>query len=98
MKPTNFLPLILLIVLCGCESKNESLKTNWKYMEGNHFGDFLSFEKEKVEIKGDTIFINSIRFAIIEDFDRTFFPGTENKLTLKNIETGELGLYTDKGK
>ena len=67
-------------------------------MEGNHFGDFLSFENDKVEIQGDTIFINLIPFAIIEDFDRTFFPGTENKLTLKNIKTGKLGLYTDKGK
>ena len=67
-------------------------------MEGNHFGDFINFENEKIEMKGDTIFRNSISFAIIENFERTFIPGTENKITLKNIKTGELGLYTDKGK
>jgi len=27
-----------------------------------------------------------------------YFPGTENTLILKDIESGKLGTYTDKGK
>ncbi|MVO08373.1 hypothetical protein GOQ30_04240 [Flavobacterium sp. TP390] len=98
MKPTYYLSIILFLAFWSCESRDESLKTNWKYQEGKHFGDFLHFENENIKIQGDTIFINSIPFAIIEEFDRTFFPGSENKLQLKTIETGEFGFYTDKGK
>jgi hypothetical protein len=98
MKPFKFILLIILTVLCSCESRNEAIKTYWKYMEGHHFGDVLIFDDEITQIKGDTILMNSVPFAIIDNFENSIFHGTENKLTLKDIESGKLGLYTDKGK
>lgn len=67
-------------------------------MEGFHFGDFLCFEDQRVQIKNDTLYINLKPFAVIEDLIIYYVPGTENKLLLKDIGKGEIGMYTDKGK
>ena len=98
MKIIKITLIIVLLTLLSCESRNDNVKTNWKYMKGYHFGDFLSFKNENIKIHGDTIYRDSHPYAIIENFEKTFLFGTENKLTLKNIETGELGFYTSKGK
>ena len=90
--------IVSILSLYGCESRNEALKSKWKCIEGYQFGDFLDFENENIEIKGDTILRNSVPFAIIENLENSYFLGTENKLTLKNIESGKLSLFTDKGK
>lgn len=90
--------IVILLILIGCESRGDALKTKWKCLEGNQFGDFLDFENENIAINSYTIYINSLPFAILVRLEKTYVPGTENKLTLKNIETGKLSLYTDKGK
>lgn len=66
-------------------------------MDGFHFGDILNFDNDNYKLKNDTLYNGQIPFAIVEDYTRTFIPGTENKLVLKNLKTGELGYYTDKG-
>jgi hypothetical protein len=96
MKTSSLLIILLFLTLVSC--KNEGVKSKWKYMDGYHFGDFLIFDNENYHVKNDTLYNGDIPFAIVEDFTRTFIPGTENKLTLKSLNTGELGFYTDKGK
>ena len=66
-------------------------------MKGFHFGDFLNLENNKWRVSGDTIYNGSAPFAIIDDFKSTFY-GAESKLILRDIKSGRLGLYTDKGK
>lgn len=96
MKTFSLYLFLLFLPLISC--KNDGVISKWKYMDGYHFGDFLSFDNENYYVKNDTLYNGDIPYAIVEDFTRTFIPGTENKLTLKNIKTGELGYYTDKGK
>ena len=51
-----------------------------------------------VQSKNDTIYKNSKPLAVIIELKTDYRPGTENKLILKDIQTGKLGTYTDKGK
>jgi hypothetical protein len=96
MKRYRLFVITVFLTLGSCT--NAGVKSKWKFMGGHHFGDFLSFDNENYQVKNDTLYNGSFPFAIVEDFTRTFIPGTENKLTLKDIKTGELGFYTDKGK
>lgn len=67
-------------------------------MEGYHFGDLLDFENQEFRIENDTIYKNYKVFAVVEELKIERIPGTENKLILKDIESGKLAMYTDKGK
>jgi hypothetical protein len=98
MKLHKIFTILFLLTLCSCESREEKIMTNWKYVEGFHFGDFLSFQNQKIRITNDTIYDQSTPIAIIKEFKTTYFPGTENKLILQDIGSGKLGTYTDKGK
>jgi hypothetical protein len=93
-----YLAFIFCFILCGCESKEEKIKTHWKYEEGFHFGDFLSFENSNSYIVYDTFYFNSTPIAIIKELKVMYFLGSENKLILKDIKSGKIGIYTDKGK
>ncbi|MEN0082204.1 hypothetical protein [Flavobacterium lindanitolerans] len=90
--------IILFALLFSCESKKDKIKSDWKYYSGFDFGDFLSFKHQNLKIQNDTIYKDSTPLAIIVELKTNYLPGTENKLTLKDIKSGALGIYTDKGK
>lgn len=98
MKTHKIIIVLFLFALLGCESREEKIERNWKFMEGFHFGDFLSFEHQNLKVKNDIIYKNSKPLAVIIELKTDYRPGTENKLILKDIQTGKLGTYTDKGK
>lgn len=99
MKSYTLFIILFFLSLCSCESREEKINSNWKYAGGYHIGDFLSFEHQNLKnLQYDTIYKDSTPLAVIVELKTTYLPGTENKLTLKDIESGALGIYTDKGK
>lgn len=98
MKSYTLFIILFFLALCSCESREEKIKSDWKHYSGFRFGDFLSFKHQNLKIQNDTIYKDSKPLAVIIELKTTFLPGTENKLTLKDIKSGELGIYTDKGK
>ncbi|WP_447636911.1 hypothetical protein [Flavobacterium microcysteis] len=98
MKSYTLFIILFFLALCGCESREEKIKSNWKYAGGYHIGDFLSFEHQNLKIQNDTIYKDSKPFAVIVELKSALLPGIENKLLLEDIKSGELGIYTDKGK
>lgn len=98
MKTYKLFIILFFLTLCSCESREEKIKSNWKYAGGYHIGDFLNFKHQNIRIQNDTVYKDSKPLAVIVELKTTYLPGTENKLVLKDIKTGELGIYTDKGK
>jgi hypothetical protein len=98
MKSPKLFIILFALVLFSCESKEDKIKSDWKYYSGFHFGDFLSFKNQNLRIENDTIYKDSMPLAVIVELKTNYLPGTENKLTLKDIKSGALGIYTDKGK
>ena len=98
MKTLKIYLTLFLFALFGCESREEKIISKWKFMEGYHFGDFLDFENQKFRIQNDTIYKNSKVFAVVEELKTESLLGTENKLILKDIQSGKIATYTDKGK
>jgi len=95
MKKVKIIFVFALFSLFSCESRNEKIKSYWKYIEGYHFGDFLNMKDGKWDISSDTIYNNWVPVAVVKEY-RTGYFGSENKLLLKHIDSGKLGLYTDK--
>lgn len=98
MKSYTLFITLFFLALCSCESREEKINSNWKYAGGYHIGDFLSFKHQNLKIQNDTIYKDSTPLAVIVELKTNYLPGTENKLTLKDIKSGALGMYTDKGK
>ena len=98
MKSYTLFIILFFLALCSCESREDKIKSSWKYADGYHIGDFLSFKHQNLKIQNDTIYKDSKPLAVIVELKTTYLSGTENKLTLKDIKSGELGIYTDKGK
>ena len=65
MKTHKIIIVLFLFALLGCESREEKIERHWKFMEGFHFGDFLSFEHQNLKVKNDTIYKNSKPLAVI---------------------------------
>lgn len=92
----NLAILFLSVFFCSCGGVDyKYVKSKyWSYDEGFRVGkgDFMFFDKgnENFSINGDTIFYKSKPTAIIVDLNKKYFS-----LTLKSIETGELGRYRD---
>ena len=95
MKTYKILALVCIFASGSCESQEDRIKSQWKYMEGFHFGDFLDFDNETFLIKVDTIYNSFVPVGIVESYESGYFGG-ENKLILKDIKSGKLGSYTDK--
>jgi len=91
-----FTVISTLLVLYSCSrlSNNEIKKSWWKYGSGYHLAGALRFENSN--LKGDTILVNNKPIAIILSCGKGFFRKTAI-LEIKDIESGNVGIYHDKG-
>ena len=100
LKKTNIILKITLIFLglvlssCSRLSNDEISKSWWKYGSGFSLGDVLIFDE--TNLKGDTIFENQESVAIIKSCNTGLFEEYP-KLEIESIETGEIGIYYEKG-
>ena len=93
MKHKTFL-LLSLILLQSC--KNETLinKSNWKYREGYHIGDWLDF-KTGLSLRNDTIYKDNTAIAKFIEIDKGYF-GFPTKLQMADLKTNKTGTYIAK--
>jgi hypothetical protein len=97
MKTLKLITILITIGLYSCESREEKIKSEWKFVDGFRVADFLSFKNQNLKLRNDNIYKNSKPFALIVELKNERFLGTGNKLILRDIESGKLGTYTDKG-
>ena len=70
-------------------NRNEYVKSHmWKYNSGSHFGDVLSFDEQSEFLKLNNNNLNSENSFFCYGF----------RLIVKDPETGEKGVYSNKGK
>ena len=86
--------LVLTMGSCSRLSNNEIKKSWWLYGSGHDFGGSLRLDNN--DLKGDTIYSNGQPIAIISSCGKGMFRKTAI-LELKDIKTGEVGTYHDKG-
>lgn len=86
--------LLLVLGSCGRLSNNEIKKSWWLFGSGYHIGDALRFDNDN--LKGDTIYSNDKPIAIILSCGKAPFRKT-SILEIKDLKTGEVGVYHDKG-
>ena len=81
--------ILILIAFTSCKLTDDKIKTGWwKYDNGFHLGDELIFNDSN--FKNDTIFSGEKPIALI--ISKASFSGN-NKITIKSISSGEVGVY-----
>ncbi|SOS47168.1 hypothetical protein [Tenacibaculum dicentrarchi] len=84
---------ILLIFFLAIFSSCDSIEnTAWKYRDGFHIGDGITFDSSFI-IKNDTIFSNEIPIAI---FVETEFRISDRLLIIKELNGDSKGVYCSK--
>lgn len=88
--------ILLVILLAACTSNSDIIsQNNWKYGEGYHIGDWLTFDRSGYyRISNDTIFKQDTAVAIVVEENEQ--AGSNAKLTIKSLQTGEVGTYHNK--
>lgn len=87
--------LLAFVFLYSCLN-NEQLKEGWwKYGEGYHIEDVISFER--FSIRNDTLFLRNIPKAILYRREGSMFGVTDRKIIIKDLISYNTGVYYQKG-
>ncbi|MCG8893129.1 hypothetical protein G1K97_02455 [Tenacibaculum finnmarkense] len=78
-----------LILFSSCNSIE---KAHWKYRDGFHIGDVITFDSH-FSLKNDTIYANKIPIAILVKIKARI---SDRLLILKDINGNSLGSYCNK--
>lgn len=90
-----FLAILSLLLITRCSQMNDEIKKSWwKYGSGYHIGDVLRFDDNN--LKGDTIYSKNEPKAIISSCGKGVFRQNA-VLEIKDLETGKVGTYHEKG-
>lgn len=88
--------LLLLLFSCKRSIDTTHIKQHsWKYGDGYHVGDWISFETKLYKIQNDTLYKRDTARATIFSLDLNQFH-SDNEMRLKSLGTGEVGTYHEK--
>jgi hypothetical protein len=80
---------VILSILCYYNTNFYISKHAWKYSHGDHFGDWIEFNREPVELRDREIYKNEEQVAFIK-----FCTGRH--LVISSVKAGTLGFYAKK--
>ncbi|WP_438423744.1 hypothetical protein [Aquimarina macrocephali] len=83
-----------LIFLTSCLSNKELKEGWWKYGDGYHIGDVISFER--YNLVNDTLYLKDIPKALLISQEESVFGFTSRKIVIKDLKSNETGTYYQK--
>ena len=88
--------VLIAVFMTNCSSDGNYVRRHqWKYGDGYHIGDWLSFDNPNFfALRHDTLFKQDTATAMLVHVDKQF--GRDVELTIKSLKTGESGIYHKK--
>ncbi|WP_299607245.1 hypothetical protein [uncultured Aquimarina sp.] len=88
--------ILILLPITSCLNDKQIKSGWWKYGNGYHIGDVISFER--YDLRNDTLFLENTPKAILSKREGSYFGFTDRKITIKDLKSNKTGIYYQKGK
>ncbi|WP_299887135.1 hypothetical protein [uncultured Lacinutrix sp.] len=86
--------ILTLIFLTSCLNNKELREGWWKYGDGYHIGDVISFER--YNLINNTLYLENIPKALLISKEESVFGFTSRKIVIKDLESNKRGTYYQK--
>ena len=87
--------IFTFVLITSCLSDRQLKEGWWKYGEGYHIGDVISFER--YDLRNDTLFLENTPRALLSRREGSIFGMKARTIIIKDLNSNETGTYYQKG-